>query len=127
MAIDLVATTGGRHTYNDPPLLMTPLAIGSNTIRGYEDSAVISLPLPAGPRHAPCQGMAKRAAKTPFGIRGVPGSWHAHYPCSTGLLTARTAQGQRMDFGRCIQQPPFWEAAGAVKTAPTLESGGPGI
>lgn len=72
MAIDLVATTGGRHTYNDSPLLMTPLAIGSNAIRGYEDSVVISLPLPAGLTHAPCQEMAKREAKTPCLGLGEP-------------------------------------------------------
>lgn len=54
-----MATTGDRHTYNGSPLLMTPLAIGSNTIRGYEDSVVISLPFTHWPDDT------KRAAKTP--------------------------------------------------------------
>ena len=57
MAIDLVATPGGRHTYHYSPLLMTPLAIESNTIRGYDDSVVISRPVPLSLIHVVGQEM----------------------------------------------------------------------
>lgn len=129
MAIDLVVTTEGRHTYNDSPLLMTPLSTGSNTIRGYEDSVVISLPEPIGLIHAVYQE-GKEYSKDPlFQIRGPHGSWLATPPaaqaCShQGWLGVR---GKWMDSGRYLKQPLFWEAAGVMKRAPTLESGGPGV
>lgn len=124
-----MVTTESRHTYNDSPLLMTPLAIGSNTVRGYEDSVVISLPVPIGLVHAVCQDGKENSKDPLFRIRGPPGSWLATLPAAQ----ARSHQGwfgvrgKWMDSGRYLKQPPFWEAAGAMKIAPTLESGGPGV
>lgn len=49
-----------RHTYNYCPLLMTPLATGSNTVSGgSDDAAVISLSIPIGLIHTACQWIPK--------------------------------------------------------------------
>lgn len=63
---------GVRHTYNYSPLLMTPLAIGSNTVRGCDDAGVIFLPISIGLMHSVLLGVPEGATRTPCLGLGSP-------------------------------------------------------
>lgn len=93
---------------------------------------VTSLPIPIGLTHSIYQEVAERAARTPCftsvepkaaGLPTLPAAQARGHPGRLGV------RGEWMGFGRHIQQPlpAPWEAAGAVKRAPTLESGHLGV
>ena len=84
-----------RHTYNYSPLLMTPLAIGSNTVRGCDDAGVIFLPIPIGLMHTVLPGVPEGATGPPVWDLGAPGSRCAYFLCSTGLVMTRMALGHK--------------------------------